>query len=219
MSLIFSINSIMCYNKEVSLFTFILILFVSYKFLKRGLNNDIFLGIFILSYGFMQFIEAIIWTGFDYNILSLNKIGTVMVALLLYLHPIAITFGLYYDKYYKDIINQVLFKCFFAIAVVFLLVGIVRVYLNINKIKSIKGDYLEWIIPSNYSLIVVFELLITAIYIIQKNPTFGLIIILYYLIGAIVTYSYTKTKYFGSYWCWLVAIFSIVLYIINPYLQ
>ena len=209
----------MCYSKEVSLFTFIFILFVSYKFFKRGLNNDIFLGIFILSYGFMQFIETIIWSGIDYNIFALNKIGTAMASLLLYLHPIAFLTGIYYDKFYKDIINQVLFKCFVVIAVIFLLIGVVRIYLNINKIRSIEGNHLEWIIPSNYDLIVVFGLLITTMYIIQKNPTFGFIIILYYLIGAIVSYTLTKTKYFGSYWCWLVAIFSIVLYLINPYLQ
>ena len=209
----------MCYSKEVSLFTFILILFVSYKFLKRGLYNDIFLGIFILSYGFMQFIEAIIWTGIDYNMLTLNKIGTVMAALLLYLHPIAFLAGIYYDKYYKDIINQLLFKCFVAIAVVLLLIGVVRIYLNINKIRSIKGPHLEWIIPGNYDLIVILGIIFTTVYILPKNPTFALIIGLYYLIGAIVSFVITKTKYFGSYWCWLVAIFAIVLYVINPYLQ
>ena len=57
----------MCWNKEVSFSSFLLISVISYGLYIRNLPNDRMMAIFIMVYGSMQLIETIIWIGLDYN--------------------------------------------------------------------------------------------------------------------------------------------------------
>ena len=42
---------------------------------------------------------------------------------------------------------------------------------------------------------------------------------IHYLCNKIL-YGFSKNdNYYGSYWCWIVAIFSFIIYLINPYIQ
>ena len=50
----------MCWNKEVSIFTFTVICLVSYKLWSRNIKNDKVLALFIMSYGSMQLFESLI---------------------------------------------------------------------------------------------------------------------------------------------------------------
>ena len=83
----------MCWNKEVSLSSFLLISVISYGLYIRNLPNDRMMAIFIMVYGSMQLIETIIWIGLDYNNKYINKLGTILVSVLLYLHPLGLILG------------------------------------------------------------------------------------------------------------------------------
>ena len=96
----------MCWNKEVSLGSFILISVVSYFLYKRNLPNDRLMSIFIMAYGSMQLFETIIWVGIEFNKPIINKIGTMLASLLLYFHPLALLIGFKYDKLYKDVYKK-----------------------------------------------------------------------------------------------------------------
>ena len=87
----------MCWNKEVSFGSFIIISLVCIMLFKRNLPNDRLMAIFILAYGSMQLAETIIWVGIEYNNPLINKIGTVLATLLLYLHPLGLILGIRYD--------------------------------------------------------------------------------------------------------------------------
>ena len=127
----------MCWNKEVSLFSFVIISIVSYKLYKRNLLNDRLLAIFIMSYGSMQLFETFIWYGLDTNNTNINFIGSILACLLLYLHPIAIIYGMKYDNLYKKYINNRYFKLLSIIALGFILFGV----FNIFKSIAIVGIY------------------------------------------------------------------------------
>ena len=222
----------MCWNKEVSLFSFVIISIVSYKLYKRNLLNDRLLAIFIMSYGSMQLFETFIWYGLDTNNTNINFIGSILACLLLYLHPIAIIYGMKYDNLYKKYINNRYFKLLSIIALGFILFGVFNIFKSINNITynfisypdSI-NNHLVWDFPSHYLYIMVFGL-IASIFMFKENKTFWLFIMLYYLLPALFVFKTNKASknnlnknYNGSYWCWYVAFFSFIVYIINPYIQ
>lgn len=222
----------MCWNKEVSLFSFGVISLVSYKLYTRNLLNDRFLAIFIMSYGTMQLFETFIWYGLDTNNRNINFIGSILACLLLYLHPIAIMYGMRYDKLYNKYINTNFFELLTIIAYGFAVFGVFIIFKSIND-KSYNfisypdriNNHLVWDFPNHYPYIVFFGL-IALIFMFKANRTASIFIALYYLLPALyvivtnkVSIENLNKNYIGSYWCWYVAIFSFILYIINPYIQ
>ena len=222
----------MCWNKEVSFGSYFIIVIVGYLLFKRNLNNDRFLSLFILSYGGMQLLEGIIWVGIEQNNVSINKFGSILACLLLYLHPIALCIGIYYDKYYKNILDSKIVKIFVGVA---LLIILIPIYKIIKTLLSKKPEYtlmsyadkvnkhLVWDFPGNYYFVVVIYLLLFVLFITYpKNKKFSLLVSSYYFIPPIIIgYLYGIHKYsvFGSYWCWVSALFAFIFYIANPYLQ
>jgi hypothetical protein len=222
----------MCWNKEVSLFTFIVICVVSYKLYERNLENDKLLAFFIISYGSMQFFEFIIWLGLEENIKNLNKLGSMLACILLYLHPLAIMCGIKYDKLYKSFKKSTSYTLLFIASFLFLLYGMYRIiYYSTTKNPEYKflsysdknNHHLVWDFPNDYHIVLILSLLI-SVFIYQQNKLFWLCTMLYYFLPILFIYltnDYgSKGKMSnGSYWCWYVAIFSFLLYFINPKIQ
>jgi len=224
----------MCWNKEVSFSSFLLISVISYGLYIRNLPNDRMMAIFIMIYGSMQLIETIIWIGLEYNNININKLGTILVAVLLYLHPLGLILGINYDTFYSKVIKGKLYKIFFIITTLLFISGLIHiVYSVINKknkfishIKSSsshivwdKPKYLE--IQYNIGVLLVFLSIIVFVY--PKNNPFGIFLLLYFIITGIysLTIASKEPTYsiFGSYWCWIVSIWAFLIYIINPLLQ
>jgi hypothetical protein len=222
----------MCWNKEVSLSTFVVVIIVSYKLLTRNLNNDKLLAFFIISYGSMQLFESIIWLGIDLNKEYLNKIGSILACLLLYLHPLAILIGMKFDNLYKKYINNIYYKILIGLSIIFVLFGIYNIIYNLSKTNAQYNfisypddvnDHLVWDFPSHYKIVIFIALLI-SLFIFNESKLFWLCIILYYFLPALyvfftnnVNIKNKRKNYNGSYWCWYVAIFSFILYFINPF--
>jgi len=224
----------MCWNKEVSIFTYFVICLVSYKLWIRNIKNDRVLAFFIISYGSIQLFEAIIWLGIDINMKQLVVIGSTLACLLLYLHPLAIISGMYYDKAYEKYKNNIYYKLLFIISIMVAIFGLYNIITHMNKKNKIYNfisypdrinKHLVWDFPSHYPLILVVALLI-SIFVFKENKIIWLSTILYYFLPAIyVVLTNTISKknltknYNGSYWCWYVAIFSFLLYFLNPKIQ
>ena len=222
----------MCWNKEVSLGSFIIISLVCIMLFKRNLPNDRLMSIFIMGYGSMQLFETIIWVGIEYNKPIINKIGTVLASLLLYFHPLIFLLGLKYDKFYKNITKNSIYKIGFVIALLFIIIGVFR---NGRALFSKSPNYsltsyllpkyrhLVWDIPHNYNLIILFLIIASLIFIFNKNKIFLILLLLYYMIPALYSYLssplYLNKNTAGSYWCWIVAFFSFLIYFTNPMLQ
>ena len=220
----------MCWNKEVSFGSFIIISLVCVMLFKRNLPNDRFLAIFIMGYGSMQLLETIIWIGIEYNKPSINKIGTILASLLLYCHPLIFILGLKYDKLYKNIQN--IQTIGLIIGTLILIVGLVRNGMSLfSKTPTYsltsyvipKYRHLVWNIPDNYNLIILFMIIVSILFIFPKNKIFMILLLMYYIVPALYSY-FTIPKGLnkniaGSYWCWIVAFFSFFIYFSNTYLQ
>ena len=222
----------MCWNKEVSIITFVIICVVSYKLWIRNLKNDRILAFFIMSYGSMQLFESLIWLGIDINMKQLVIIGSILACILLYLHPLALVSGMYYDKAYNKYKNDGYYKILVFISILILLFGIYNIIIhwkskkyNFLSYPDKINKHLVWDFPSHYPLIIMISLLI-SVYVFKENKLFWLCIIGYYFLPALFvihTNKVSKTNknknYNGSYWCWYVAFFSFILYYLNPKLQ
>lgn len=236
----------MCWNFETSGLTFFVVLAVGLSLYNRGLYNDKLLGVFIISYGSMQLFESMMWLGQKQNLEILNYVGSYLASIFLYLHPILLLLGFYLDKKtYPNIEKTLIFKIFLGLSSLIVLWAI---WMNMNTPKSLfitKPDtqcgHLSWKFPTKDKYIIPFVLVIGALILMGRPVEFKAISVSYFVIGAIlsallvtcmVSYdsgkgfsSYVKTTLnassisFGSYWCWFVALFSFILFFVNPSIQ
>ena len=223
----------MCWSLGISGLSFLIILGFSVLFFRRNLENDRLLGIFILTYGTIQLFEFIIWGGIDYNIQYLNILGSVLAAILLHFHPLGMVLGIKYDKLYKNETNSGLFKAAFLVASIFFCFGIISTLYNVfyNKkwtfvaFQDKVSKHLIWDFPNNYPYGIILTIL-SLIIIFKKNYVFGIVLLIYFFFPLIYIYKFSKSEeknigkmLLGSYWCWVCAAFSFILYFANPYFQ
>jgi len=181
----------------------------------------------------MQLFEALQWWGQTPGFEVLNTIGSLLAALLLYTHPLAVVTGLSIDKEYKAQASTPLFKTATIAAVVVLLYGIYRVgsaYLNnTNAFLSLPdklSGHLIWDFPSNYIVIVLLILGISAAFVLPVNKAVFVASAAYFLLPVALIIIFMKLasknlnkSYLGSYWCWYVAAFSFLIYFGNGLLS
>ena len=165
----------MCWNWKVSIVTFVLITLVSYKLYTRGHPNDKLLALWIGSYGCMQLFETFQWLGQTPKYEYLNVIGSICAALLLYLHPLAVTVGMSLDSVYKNDIKTNTFGFLLWASIFMAIFGVYRVaYAYINKTHSFisKPDsiskHLVWEFPADYITTMVLLLVTGVIFIAPK---------------------------------------------------
>lgn len=210
----------MCWNKEVSISSFVIISLLCYKLYTRNLPNDRMLAVFIMTYGSMQLFEAIIWTGIDFNIPSLNYLGSFLASIVLFTHAIGLIYGIEIDKYYQESKNTQKFKNMKIVAWMIFIFGVGYIFYNMSKnnypYSLVIKDSLHWNFDKYYLLVFLACVNISNI-IYQKNKPFWAFLIGYFTIPVIIMIYFKN--FTGSYWCWYVAFFAFLLYVINPWLQ
>jgi len=202
----------MCWNKEISLNTFLFSSFVllliiynnEYTQYKINELNNVWMYLFFVSFILMQLIEYFIWKNIDNKFY--NKIFTISAVLLLFLQPIAT------NMLISDIILQrSLLFLYLVFAIPFIIYRIQTK--NINSSVS-KLGHLQWNIIFDIKNNNIDKLLLILWFIFflfplfyQRNPCgflFGFITL------SIITYNYYKDNTIGSMWCWVVN--SIMIY-------
>jgi len=213
---------------------------------NRGLYNDKFLGVFVISYGIMQLFESLMWLGQNENMKYLNYLGSYLAGIFLHLHPLLLLLGFYLDKKtYPNIEKTTTFKVFLVASV---LLALWAVWMNFQTPKSLfytkptsDCGHLHWKFPVSGYYIIPFVLIILAIVLMSRPFNLKLLTISYFVIGAILSVifvtcmssyasgngllSYFKniinaaSVSFGSYWCWFLALFSFILFFVNPFVQ
>ena len=210
----------MCWNKEVSISSFIIISLLCYKLYIRNLPNDRMLAVFIMTYGSMQLFETIIWTGIDFKIPALNYVGSFLASIVLFTHALGLIYGMEIDKSYQKSKNTQKFKKRKIVALSIFIFGVTYILYNIlNKnypYSLVIKDSLHWNFDKYYAIVfLVCVYVSTMIY--QKNKHFWAFLISYFTIPVMIMLY--LNKFTGSYWCWYVAFFAFLLYLINPWLQ
>jgi hypothetical protein len=200
----------MCWNKEVSLNTFLFSSFVlglimynnAYTPYKIVVLNNVYAYIFFMSFILMQLIEYFIWINIKNPLY--NSIFTGFATLLLIFQPIASN---------MLITNEIIRKKLLYSYLLFIIpLSIYRFNIkNMNSSVS-KLGHLQWNTlsvnnnPYNilFTLIWFFFFLFPLFY---QKYNFGLAFGLLTLI--IITYNFFNDDSVGSMWCWIVNIIMI----------
>ena len=201
----------MCWNKDISLNTF---LFSSFVLLLIMYNNkytqykikeldSVWVYLFIFSFILMQLIEYFIWRNINDPIY--NNIFSIMATLLLFIQPIASAMLIPSKTVSSNIITLYL-----------LLTGPLTIYrLFTKKISTTISplNHLSWDLVL-YKNNIVESLLCVGWLIFFLFPLFYIGELFAFLFGSltlmIILYNYYKDGSFGSMWCWIVN--SVMLY-------
>jgi len=206
---------------------------MSYILYVRNLNNDRLLAIFLFSYGSMQLCETFIWLGQDKKYKDFNKVGSIAASALLYTHPLAFIIGMWHDKQYNNIKSLPQFTFCLVGSIIWFAFGLYQIALayktkeySLTSYPDSKSNHLVWDFPEHYGISLIFLSLIISYFIFPNQKIFVLCLALYFMIPVITLLLTMKIEdnnkiknYAGSYWCWYVAIFSFMFYLVNPMIQ
>lgn len=230
----------MCWNFETSSLTFFVVLAVGVSLYNRGLYNDKLLGIFVISFGTMQLFESLMWLGQNENLKQLNYIGSYLAGIFLHLHPLLLLLAFYLDKKtYPNIEKNKVYKAFVVVSV---LLALWAIWLNLKTSKSLfytkpsaNCGNLDWKFPLRLYYVIPFVLMIMILVLLAKPFEFKVLSLSYFVIALIISYFLVSCNSslrnglksvinasdigFGSYWCWFSALFSFILFFVNPLVQ
>ena len=195
----------MCWNKDVSLNTFIFSSFVlgliiynnTYTQYKIDELNSIWVYLFLMSFILIQLIEYFIWLNIKNPLY--NGVFTMLATLLLLVQPIVSTMLIT-----NKIVQQKMLYSY-----ILFIIPVALYKFNVKKINSSVSElgHLRWntvvsydtILDKLFSLIWGFFFLFPLFY---QGYNFGLLFGSLTLI--ILIYNFYKDKSIGSMWCWIV---------------
>ena len=201
----------MCWNKEISLNTFIFSSFVlgliiynnKYTQYKIHELNNVWVYIFFISFILMQLIEFFIWRNINTPIY--NRFFTILATLLLLAQPIATNLL---------ITNKIVQKSMLFIYMICMVPFAIYKFMT-KKINSTVSDlgHLQWNMLLDYknnedSLITILWFIFFLFPLFYQGNIFGFLFGFITLL--IVVYNYIKDNTIGSMWCWVVN--SIMIY-------
>lgn len=195
----------MCFNKESSFFTWIVAFTIGIYLLQKG---SYWKAYFLLTFSFIQLLEAIIWYSLENNNHNLNSNTTKAVLIALWLQPIVNCFCAMQVVPY--------FKYLLIMSVLMLLYSFYRTLCTNEQFKSLIGPTRHLIWTSNQSDSFLAPSPFNAIYTIglclpifvMPNNTGPLFVLFTTILWSY--YNYWKTREFSSMWCFSAASFAIV---------
>jgi hypothetical protein len=213
----------MCWNKDVSLNTFLFSFFVmiliiynnAYTPYKLPDFYNIGLIVFMFSFIFMQLIEYFIWI--NINNKWYNHFFTLLALLLVLFQPIAS--NMIITNYY---IRNIMIALYLLLMIPFATIQFTKknIYSNISKMGHLQWNMIlgdgNSLIDKMYTFLWLFFFL--SPFLIQRtffSFLFGLSTFF------VISYFYLKDKTVGSMWCWIVNIcmiyYAIVLLLLLPF--
>lgn len=194
----------MCWNRRVSLNTFLFSLFgVNFAYFNAIINPYSYL--YFLSFISIQLVEYFAWGNLNNKktIRTLSQIGLFLISI----QPVLFIASI------NNVKNSIKLKVI-AMYIVFLLVCLLSFAIDFSMEKASNGHLVwNWLSFPPYVVLlwVVFKfgLLLYA----NDYLNFALMILLFLAIY----YTYYKTNTWGSLWCWIANLFSATLILVTFY--
>jgi hypothetical protein len=195
----------MCWNKDISLNTFVFSSFVllliiynnKYTQYKIQELNNIWVYLFFISFILMQIIEYFIWK--NINEPFYNKIFTILATLLLLVQPIASTMLIT-----NKIVRYNLLTLYLVLSIPFSIYRFMtrKIYSSVSPLGHLnwnllldKKSKLDNLIMTLWFIFFLFPLFYQGY---RYGFLFGFLTLLF------IMYNYSKDGTVGSMWCWIV---------------
>ena len=207
----------MCYNKDISIYTYIIGLISSYLLLINDKISLKILGCFFMITIQMQLVEYFLWSNNKCNSknITISNIG----AFLNFIQPIILYLAILYfnkniNKNNKQNINIVLF-----VYIIALIIFIIRILpIGCSIMNDYSAPYLQWswMYEKNPSYIfTLFPIAIMLLLYFGLDKPYNIYLSLLCIVSFILSFIiYKKQRAFGNIWCWI-AVFvplSVVIY-------
>lgn len=202
----------MCWNKDVSLNTFIFSIFVlllilyNNKYTKYKIEefSNFWIIMFYFVVALIQLIEYFIWINIDNPFY--NKIFTMLAMLVLFFQPIVTIMNITTIK-----IKNILLLSYLFIFIPFSIYTLMD-HKNIYSFVSQKG-HLKWNILNNDSYNYIYNIICYSWIFFFLFPLFYQKYTSGFIFGILTlffsVFNYLNDKTVGSMWCWIVNIFAI----------
>ena len=215
----------MCWNKEVSIITYITVMVMVIILFKRNSGPDRHIALFSGIFVTIQLLEFFIWLSIENNNRTLNDYMTRLVLIFLWAQPLANTF-----MAYKGATNFKARSILMFLLIVFILLFLVSLVNSIGgfKFESDKGGncHLVWKRKINedsselksgfnfmanhpsMTFIYILGLFIPLLFI--KPLKKGILLSVVGLLLLIISRKMSSQEEFSSWWCWIAGIFTLV---------
>ena len=212
----------MCYNKEISIYTYIIGSIASYLLLQKQNISLQIAGCFFLVVIQMQLIDFFLWSNNKCNDTNVNisSIG----AILNFIQPIVLYLAIIYynkniSKENKKYLNIII--CVYIVALLVYSFDLFPLGCSILTKKS--APYLQWswftkYAPPNYILTIMITLPIALTLLMYfgldkpYNKYLSFITLISFIISFVI---YRKNRAFGNLWCWFVVFIPVGLLVID----
>ena len=210
----------MCYNKDISIYTYIIGLVASYLLLRNDKKNLKILGCFFMIIIQMQLVEYFLWTNNKCN--SKNRTISNIGALLNLIQPIMLYLAIYY--YNKDVTkeNNKIMNITIIIYIVALLLYSINLFpIGCSIVTELSSPYLQWgwfYKKYPYFITIMFPLALVILMYFGLDKPYNLYISLIIMLSFILSYIiYRKQRSFGSLWCWFAVFIPITVLVYDKY--
>lgn len=203
----------MCWNKEVSLITFIFSLTGCLYLYKRNAPNDRWIAIFAIVISMIQLGEYFMWS--DQKCGKMNELASRFIILILFLEPIVSALG---GIYFSNISSQK--KKYLRYIILLYIIFIIYVYFSVyNKRPKIwcgkslcknntyckpKFCNLQWLFLENIgSTSIAIWIIFLVLPFFFMKPRFHAGMIIFIGVATLFISHIVSVSGFASMWCWL----------------
>jgi len=210
----------MCYNKDISLYTYLIGLVASFLIIKKKDKDLKILGCFFLFVIHMQLIEYFLWTNNKCNLrnITLSYIGTIVN----FIQPIILYLAIFYynKELYKK--NKQILDSIIIIYIIGLIIYSITLFpLGCTSITHISSPYLQWswFFKKNSVIIaLLFPIVFTILLYYGLTAPYNLYLSLVCIISFIISYIiYNKQRAYTNLWCWFAVFIPMGVLLIDTF--
>ena len=210
----------MCYNKDISIYTYLIGLVSSYLLIINEKPSLKILGCFFMITIQMQLVEFFLWSNTKCN--SKNILISNIGAIFNFIQPFALYFAiLYYNKNItkdnKKNINLVIF-----LYIIVLIIFIMRILpIGCSIMNEFSAPYLQWswmYEDTPTYIFTYFPIAIMLLLYFGLDKPYNLYLSLVCMISFILSFIiYRKQRAFGNMWCWIAVFIPILVLIYDKF--
>lgn len=210
----------MCYNKDISIYTYILGLVSSYLLLTNENKSLKILGCFFIIVIQMQLVEYFLWSNNSCNSknIQLSHIG----AFINFIQPIILYLAIMY--YNKDLTKKTtkIIHGTIILYIIALIIFIIRLLpLGCSTMTNNSAPYLQWswMYEKNTTYILsLFPVIIMLLLYFGLDKPYNLYLSFICIISFILSFIiYRKQRAFGNIWCWFAVFIPICILVYDTY--
>ena len=212
----------MCYNKDISIYTYIIGLVSSYLLLKNDKKTLKILGCFFIVVIQMQLVEFFLWSNTKCN--SKNRTISNIGAFINFIQPIILYLAiLYYNKDITKENNKIMNITIIIYILALLLYSINLFPIGCSIVTELSSPYLQWgwfYKKYPYFITIMFPLALVILMYFGLDKPYNLYISLIIMLSFILSYIiYKKQRSFGSLWCWVAVFIPITVLVYDKYID